>query len=297
MKSFIATLVAAIVAFGSATALAAQIASTPSSTTAAPVNTTVGSSSVPAAQTTSSSTTSAAGTPSSKATAAINTAVGCTFAAQTTIGDTLPTTCHDIFTGAAVDVTPDNFASIMRTTIKVSNSQSLFVSPSLVTGLYTRTKTKTTTGTTSSATAMGGVYMRAVITNLATGQVQTGYPVAACTGDILGCALVGGKYGVTLDSRVQQLTQDLSNCVVTVGLLTGTCTFTQTTDLILKTTSAHTFNYIFPNVGVGTYRVDIQVAVNANASVSGTATAIGAAAYGLGSLTVESVRLVHDFTF
>jgi hypothetical protein len=297
MKSLIATAAAAIVAFGSATALAAQIASTPSSTTAAPVNTTVGSASVPTAQTTSSSTTSAAGTPSSKATAAINTAVGCTIAAQTTIGDTLPASCHDIFTGAAVGVTPDNFASIMSATIKVSNSQSLFVSPSLVTGLYTRTKTRTTTGSTSSASAMGGVYLRAVVTNVANGQVQTGYPVASCTSDILGCSLVGGKYGVTLDSRVQTLTQDLSNCLVTVGLLTGTCTFTQTTDLILKTTSAHTFNFIFPSVGVGTYKVDIQAAVNANASVSGTATAIGAAAYGLGSLTVESVRLVHDFSF
>jgi hypothetical protein len=43
--------------------------------------------------------------------------------------------------------------------------------------------------------------------------------------------------------------------------------------------------------------VAIQAAVNADASVGGTATAIGAAAYGLGSLTIESVRLVHDFSF
>ena len=249
-----------------------------------------GSASVLAAGTTS-------GTPSSKATAAINTAVGCTFAAVSTIGDTLPGTCHDIFSGASVPVTPDNFATVMSTTIKLSNSQSLFVSPSLVTGLYTRTKTKTTTGSTSSATAMGGIYLRAVVTNLGSGVAQTGYPVADCTGDVLGCALVGGKFGVTLDERVQALTQSLSDCVVNVGTLTGTCTFTLTTDLILKTTSAHTFNFIFPNVGVGTYRIDIQTAVNANASVSGTATAIGAAAYGLGSLTVESVRLVHDFSF
>jgi len=43
--------------------------------------------------------------------------------------------------------------------------------------------------------------------------------------------------------------------------------------------------------------VAIQAAVSADASASGTATAIGAAAYGLGSLTVESIRLVHDFSF
>lgn len=235
---------------------------------------------------------------SSKATAAINTAVGCTFAAQTTIGDTVPVTCHDIFSGAAVTVTPDNFVSVMSSTIKVSNSQSLFVSPSMVTGLYTQTKTKTSPGTTSTAVAQGGVYMRAVVTNLATGVVQIGYPVAACTPDILGCyENAAGAKGVTLDTRVQTLTQDISACVVTVGTTTGSCTFDSTIDLILNTTSAHTFNFIFPNVGVGNYKVEIQTAVNAGASVAGLGTAVGGAAYGLGSLTVESVRMVHDFSF
>ena len=240
----------------------------------------------------------AQGTASSKATAAINTAVGCTLAATSTMGDIVPQTCHDIFSGAAVTVTPDNFASIMKSTIKVSNSQSLVVSPSLVTGLYTQTKTKTSTGTTSTATAEGGVYLRAIVTNQATGAVQIGYPVAVCNPDILGCyADSNGNYGVTLDSRVQTLTQSISDCIVNVGDVTGTCTFDLTTDLILKTTSAHTYNFIFPSVGVGVYTVEIQAGVNANAFVGGTATAVGAAAYGLGSLTVESVRLVHDFSF
>lgn len=242
----------------------------------------------------------AQGTPSSKATAAINTAVGCTFAAKTTIGDTLPVSCHDIFTGAAVDVTADNFATIMSSTIKVSNSQSLFVSPSLVTGLYTQTKTRTSPGTSSTAVAEGGVYMRAVVTNQATGAVQVGFPVAVCNPDILGCSSdANGKYGVTLDTRVQSLTQDISACIVSdpTGAVTGSCTFDSTIDLMLKTTSAHTFNFIFPNVGVGVYKVEIQAAVNASASVTNLGTAAGGAAYGLGSLTVESVRMVHDFSF
>lgn len=236
---------------------------------------------------------------SSKATAAINTAVGCTLHTSTTTGDTVPQDCHDIFTGAAVSVTPDNFATIMSSTIKVSNSQSLFVSPSLVTGLYTETKVKSSPGSgLSSATAAGGVYLRAIITNQVTGAVQVAYPVAVCSGAILGCqADSNGNFGVTLDSRVQTLTQQISQCIVTVGDQTGTCTFDLTTDLILKTTSAHTFNFIFPNVGVGSYTVQIQAAVNADAMTSGQATGVGAAAYGLGSLTVESVRLVHNFSF
>ncbi len=181
--------------------------------------------------------------------------------------------------------------------MKLSNSQSLFVSPSLVTGLYTQTKVRSSPGTSSTAVAEGGVFLRAIVTNLSTGAVLTGYPVAACAADILGCQAVGADFGVTLDTRIQSLTQSISDCIVTVGTATGTCTFDLTTDLLLKTTSAHTFNFIFPAVGVGNYRIDIQAAVNAAASVTGLGTAVGAAAYGLGSVTVESVRLVHDFAF
>jgi len=43
---------------------------------------------------------------------------------------------------------------------------------------------------------------------------------------------------------------------------TGTCTFDLTTQLVLQTTSAHSFGFIFPNVGQGVYRLEIQAAVN-----------------------------------
>jgi hypothetical protein len=235
-------------------------------------------------------------TASSKATAAVNTAVGCTVSNATNIG-TAPMTCHDIFSGAAVAVTPDNFVTVMQSTVKVSNSQSLFVSSSMVTGLYTSTTTKTKTGSTSTVTAMGGVYERAVLLD-ASGNVVVAFPVALCATGILGCQSNGTDFGVTIDSRVQTLTQSLSDCVVNVGITTGTCTFDSTIGLVLQTTSAHTFNFIFPSVGVGTYTVQIQMAVNSGAQiVAGSGSAVGGAAFGLGSVTVESVRLVHDFSF
>ena len=237
---------------------------------------------------------------SSKATAAINTAVGCTVSNFTTLG-TAAMACHDIFSGASVAVTPDNFVTIMKAPMKVSNSQSLFVSPSLVTGLYTNTTVRTKPGTSSTAVAQGGVYMRAVLTDAFGNVVEIADPVAICTNDILGCqASSSGAFGVVLDSRVQTLSQTISDCVVTVVVGgvggSGTCTFDLTTQLILQTTSAHTFNFIFPNVGVGSYNVEVQVAVDSNATASG-GTAVGAAAFGLGSMTVESVRLVHNFAF
>lgn len=244
------------------------------------------------------------GTPSSKATAAYNTAVGCSVSSTTGTW-----TCGDIFTGAAKLVTADNYVEVMGSTVKVSNSQSLFANASLVTGLYTNTQvttkpSKTTGGTsTSTATASGGVYLRAALLDAPNGNVVSyGYPAAACDSAVLGCSGTGADSGVILDSRVQTLTQSLSDCVVNVtvsGLAgTGTCDFTSTIQLILQTTSAHSYNFIFPNVGVGTYYMSIQAAADSGAAVPmGTGSAVGGAAYGLGSLTVESVRMVQGFSF
>jgi hypothetical protein len=244
------------------------------------------------------------GTPSSKATAAYNTAVGCGVASTSGTW-----TCGDVFTGTQKFVTADNYVEVMGSTVKVSNSQSLFANASLVTGLYTNTlvttkPSKTSGGTnTSTATATGGVYLRAALLDAPNGNVIAyGYPAAACNSAVLGCSGTGADSGVILDSRVQTLTQSLSDCVVNVTVSgvagTGTCDFTSTIQLILQTTSAHSYNFIFPNVGVGTYYLSVQAAADSAAVVNaGTGSAVGGAAYGLGSLTVESVRMVHSFSF
>jgi len=244
----------------------------------------------------------AQGTPSSKATADVNTLVRCHMS-TVQIDDTvtLPTSCVNLFTGSGVSIDADGFVEIMNATVKLSNSQSLFVSPSLVTGLYTQTRTKTSTGSTSTAQAMGGVYLRAVLTDSNGGEIVAA-PLSACNAGILGCTqAANGEWGVMLDSRVQTLTQSLSQCVIDVtsivGTNDGTCSFSSTIDLITKTTSANTFNFIFPKVGQGVYTLRIKAAVASGASVIGSGTAVGAAAFGLGSVTAESVRLVHGFEF
>jgi hypothetical protein len=143
---------------------------------------------------------------------------------------------------------------IMSKPVKLSNSQSLFVSPSLVSGLYTRTRTKTQDGGTSTAQAMGAVYMRAVLTPAGGGADIVAAPLNLCKSSIFGCSDPQGnaKWGVVLDSRIQTLTQDISACTVLVGDVSGTCDFTSIIDLILNTASANTFNFIFPSVGQGT---------------------------------------------
>ena len=238
------------------------------------------------------------GLPSSKATAAVNTLVKCKFTTATTDDGefTLPTSCVDWFSGATVDTT-GAWIEIMAKPMKLSNSQSIFVSPSLVTGLYTQTRTKTTTGGTSTAQAMGAVYMRAVLIPAGGGDPIVAAPLSLCSTDVFGCQNVDNEWGVVLDSRIQTLSQSISDCTVLVEGVAGTCEFTSVIDLILQTASAHTFNFIFPSVGQGTYTIKIYAALGSGASVIGSGSAVGAAAFGLGSMTAESVRLVHDFEF
>lgn len=240
------------------------------------------------------------GTPSSKATADINTLVKCHMTTATSNdGDAvIPASCVNLYTGAEV-ATENEWIPIMEKPMKLSNSQSVIVSPSLVTGLYTQTRTKTSTNSTSTAQAMGGVYLRAVLVDDAGNEIVAA-PLSSCAAGVLGCQEVDGGWGVQLDTRIQTLTQSLSTCTVmdmTGTTQIGTCDFTSIIDLVLNTTSAHTFNFIFPKVGQGVYTLKIKAAVASDASVIGSGTAVGAAAFGLGSMIAESVRFVHDFEF
>lgn len=238
------------------------------------------------------------GLPSSKATADVNTLVKCTMSTATNDGTQVPASCVDLFTGDAVATTGGTWIEIMTKPVKLSNSQSLFVSPSLVSGLYTQTRTKTSTNSTSTAQAMGAVYLRAVLTPRSGGADIVASPLNLCSQSVFGCTQQIGNWGVVLDSRIQTLSQSLSECTVLVDGTSGTCDFTSTIDLILQTASANTFNFIFPNVGQGTYDLKIYAAVGSSATIlAGSGTAVGAAAFGLGSVTAESVRLVHDFVF
>lgn len=247
----------------------------------------------------------AQGLPSSKATAAINGLVKCNMTTAVGSIGTLPSSCVDLFSGASV--APKNeWIPIMSKQMKLSNSQSLFVSPSLVSGLYTQTATKTRVGSTSTAQAMGAVYMRAVLEDAAGNTLAVGSPLNICDAvpATFGCSndpAQGGpaSSGVVLDSRIQTLSQTISACtILTDAGDGGACDFESTIEFILQTASANTFNFIFANVGQGTYTVKIYAAVGSGATIiEGSGAAVGAAAFGLGSVTIESVRLVNNFEF
>lgn len=204
---------------------------------------------------------------SAKATAAINTvSVSCPSASNTT--------APNCSTG---------WTDVMTSSIKTSNIADLFISPSLVTGLYTSTKVQGNgTGATSTAVASATVEVRVLID----GNATLAYPDT--TGN-----------GVTFDSRVQTLTANLgyifTDCLAQGG--TG-CTLTpEQITLALDTSSAHSYNFIAPNVGVGTHSLKIQARASSKSTGDTGGVAISNALYGLGSVTVEAVRLVNSFSF
>jgi hypothetical protein len=202
--------------------------------------------------------------------------------------------------------------TVMNASVKTSTTTDLFISPSLVTGLYTETQVKgSSAGTSQTAAATGSVAVRVIIdcTNCApAGKAQSGLAsfAAAAQPDPKGT-------GIVFDARIQQLTATLGQVVTSACLTTNTCTDEQI-NLVLDTTSAHTFNFILLNVGSGTHTITVQARLDAgqvcttnNSNGTGGVTcatvntnlgsSVAAALFGVGSVIVQPVHLGPSFQF
>jgi len=214
---------------------------------------------------------------SAKAAAQINTLTGCR---QTTTGT--PPVLGPCTTPSGEAAWMD----LMTQQVKTSSSQDLFVDVSLLTGLFTETQVKgSTPGTTttgSSAVASGTVAVRVLLDGNVAG---TGvYPAAPDVN--------GQSVGVIFDQRIQTLNATIGGVFTGCTALPCTVTTNEQITLILDTTSAHGFNWILPNVGVGYHQIKVQVslATGTTGTTPGNAS-VAEAMFGLGSLTIESVRL------
>jgi hypothetical protein len=208
----------------------------------------------------------------------------------------------------SVGATEGIWYNVMTTTIKTSSIADLFVNPSLVTGLYTNTTVKgNSTGSTSTAVGEGTVKVRVLLDP--SGIVTAGQQGCQDTSTLAPCGGTSGfpdahADGVTFDQRIQVLTANLGFIFGGAGSACLTditqCTAEQI-QLILDTTSAHSFNFIFLNVGTGTHTLVVQAEVDTSNTSSFTngngGVSIANATFGLGSLTVDSVRLVNSFSF
>lgn len=187
-----------------------------------------------------------------------------------------------------------HWLDVMTTQIKTSNVADLFAGASLVTGIYTSTTVKgNSTGATSTAVAEGTVKVR-VLLDPVSANCQTNCSTFKTLPD--------QNNGVVFDQRIQSLSANLGfiftqQCAASPS----TCSLTaEEITLVLDTTSAHSFNFILPNVGTGTHTIVVQAQINTDNTSIFTNTNGGLSAsnalFGLGSITIDSVRLVNSFT-
>ena len=202
--------------------------------------------------------------------------------------------------------------TVMNASVKTSTNKTLFVSPSLVTGIYTNTQVKGN-GTSQTATAVASVAVRVLLdcaNCVAVGSAQTVpalFPAGAGFPDQSGS-------GIVFDARIQQLTAVLGQAITSTCIADITTCSQELVGLILSTTSAHTFNFILPEVGAGQHTITVQARLDAgnicynnngaittcsNADVLNTTlgSSVSAAVFGLGSLTVTPVQLAPGFSF
>ena len=203
--------------------------------------------------------------------------------------------------------------TVMNASVKTSTNKTLFVSPSLVTGLYTNTQVKGgSSGTSQTATAVASVAVRVLLdcsncAAIASPQTTPAYFAAAGYPDAAGS-------GIVFDARIQQLTATLGSVITSTCLIDITTCTPEQIDLILSTTSAHSFNFILPTVGSGQHVITVQARLDAgnvcynnlgtvticdsNAVVNTSlASSVSAAVFGLGSVTVMPVQLAPGFSF
>lgn len=203
--------------------------------------------------------------------------------------------------------------TVMNASVKTSTNKSLFVSPSLVTGLYTNTQVKGgSSGTSQTATAVASVAVRVLLdcsncVSVGTAQTPAAIFTAAGYPDAAGS-------GIVFDARIQQMTATLGSVITSTCITDLTTCTPEQIDLILSTTSAHSFNFILPTVGSGTHTITVQARLDAgnicynnlgtvttcdSSSVINTslASSVSSAVFGLGSVTVIPVQLAPGFSF
>jgi len=178
------------------------------------------------------------------------------------------------------------WAEIMKVPVHISTSQSLLVTVSLTSGLYTQTSDTSF----ASAEAIAKVLVRVVMDPGAHGIVAE--PAIDCSSTVFGCVNAGGSggtpftWGIAFDERIQFLGSDFT-------IVPG-----DVDNLALTTADGHSFQFAFPAAGVtmGNHTLAVEVAVVATASATpgiGSANAIAAAAFGIGLVTAESVTFAQ----
>jgi hypothetical protein len=158
------------------------------------------------------------------------------------------------------------WTTILTQQIKTANQKDLFISPSLQSALLTATRVSSKDLTLDTSSALAGVAVKV---------------------EVDGVPAFPGATGVIYNQRLQVLSAKLAGLLdTTTGIVTP-----EEISLLLDTLSANSFNFIVPDLTAGEHTV--VVLAKAYTTVSNQQGSAGArAAIGLGSVTVEEVRMI-----
>ncbi len=205
--------------------------------------------------------------------------------------------------------------TILQQEIKIpGNRKDLFVDVSLETGLFTDTLVQSKGGNKESAEAWARTQVMVRATPIDNEGTFTGPPIIAEPN------MTGGW--VTFDYRLQYLSATLQGIINDIVCTTApgpdgeygtaddvvTCVIDETTlteeeiELLLDTMAAHSFNFILADLDVDTYLVEVLARIATDTTVSNPknggptdpgSSAEATATIGLGSVTIEAVRMIH----
>ena len=170
-----------------------------------------------------------------------------------------------------------DWVTVLENEIKTSSQKDLFVDVSMECGLTTNTKVMSKQLQRAISDAEAAVYVRVLVDNVlakpdyVTFAKRRQVLIAEFAGDILGC----------LDGEGHVIVDD-------------TCIQEESVALILDTLSAHSFNFIAEDVGVGVHTVTVQAKTTYNADLEDDEYPETSAWVGKGSMTVDEVRLIQD---
>lgn len=200
----------------------------------------------------------------------------------------------------------NNWGTIIRSYVRVPSWMDLAFDVSLQCGMVTDTTVKSRNGNKSTSTAEGDIKVRVRVAAVDADNNPVGdWLYAQPNADIVDINGNGinpkENSGVTYCSRSQTLEAQLGGLDCTVddsGIVT--CADDESIRLLLKTLSAHAFNFFVTDLASGDYVIEVQAIADTTTDVgcTGEGCLLGEAAahafVGLGTMHVDEIRLIKN---
>ncbi len=171
-----------------------------------------------------------------------------------------------------------SWSTVMSSKIRTANAKDLFMNVALECGLYTKTQVKGKKGESDASMANAKVMVRVMID----GKEAKPGKIVFCERQQDLSAVLGGVLESCTDSNLDgTIEQD-------------ECEFSdEEIELVLKTMSANSFNFILDNLRSGEHLVEVQAKIDSGSSAQ-QGSADARATIGHGSVLIEEVRMIKD---